>query len=554
MKGKFFSSVIESFMDCLQNTPNVTAIRIVESSTEISELTFADLYTAGCRVSNSFKRLGIRRGDRLVIALPTSLNFFSVYLGALLSGVIPLVVPVHKTCRSIESYAQQLSANAVAIGSNHIVLSENLYEQLKLYSPRTFLDASMLCINDDVSLFDFTKVNESSICHLQSTSGSTGNAKYAVIRHSNIVANVRAIGQAIRHRDNDILLTWLPFFHDMGLIGISYALYWQCPLIATDPSNFVRNPVKFWLELLSRFGATLSPAPNSAFQVCTRLAKRRVYEGMDLSKWRVALCGAEPIYEDTIRRFHEAFSPYGFSEKAMLPVYGLAEATLAVTISDVNTKPLIESIDADLAESEGCCVPSFSDSRRQISVVSVGKVISGHEVRIVDEQGLILGERRIGEIEFAGPSVIDSYWSKLNSSGVLKQVDGFLSTGDFGYVADGQVYVTGRKKDIIIIGGRNFIPSQIEALTEKVINSDILKGTAAFGIRDKGTGTETLHIVIESRFVPRPDELDAEKRIRNSIEEEFGLTGIVIHWVRKGQIPKTTSGKIQRYLCAGLIS
>jgi fatty-acyl-CoA synthase len=551
MSAKTFTTVVHAFADSLENTPDSIAVHLPARSGEILELSYAALYRGARCAANGFKEFGISRGDRLIIALPTSQECFDIYFAALFTGMIPIIVSEPQPNRGMEFYTAQLETLAKIIEARYLVVPEAIPAEMAFFSSLIPVAASTLCRDGEISRLDLV-ADEMAIAHLQATSGSTSTPKYAIIRHGNISANVHGIGVAIQHRAGDSLVTWLPFSHDMGLIGVSYALFWQCPLIATDPMNFVRNPI-FWLRLITRFNGTLSPAPNSAFQVCARLARRRAFEDIDLSSWRVALCGAEPIHEDTIRQFQVAFGPYGFRATTMLPVYGLAETTLAATISDVNDVPLIESIDGDLLETTGRCVPPTSDTKRHVRMVSVGSAIPGHQLRVVNSDGSPMEERQIGEIEFSGPVVIDGYWGSQQDTSTFKRDDGFLRTGDLGYLAAGQLYITGRQKDIIIINGRNFIPAQIEALVEQVIDSNITHGVAACGLQDAKTKTETLGVIIESRILPRPDQPIVEDKVRHALTEVFGLSGVTIHWVGKGEIPKTTSGKIQRYRCRELV-
>ncbi len=540
-------TVLHCFLDSLETRPDETAIHVVESQDETIALSYTDLYRLARWVAKGLKERNLEPADRLIIAIPTSQEFFSVYFGALLSGVVPLMVPAPRVGRALSSYLEQVETTASGIGAKYVVVSEESQEQLAGLSSLTCITVPSLCESGAISSFDFVP-NELDIAHLQATSGTTGAPKYAVIRHRNIAANVKGIGLGIQHRAGDSLVTWLPMFHDMGLVGISYALFWRCPLIATDPSKFVRNPI-FWLDVLTRFSGTLSPAPNSAYQACARLASRRRYDDLDLSAWRVALCGAEPVHEDTILEFAQAFGPFGFRETAMLPVYGLAEATLAATIPDVNAIPHIESVDAELMETDGRCLASGSDSKRHLRMVSVGAAIEGHSVRIVNHEGTALGEREIGEIEFAGPSVIDGYWG--NPPG-QDHPNGVLRTGDLGYLADGQLYVTGRQKDVIIINGRNLAPTQIEAIVYKAIG-DVGRGVVAWGSVDSTAKTESLHIMIESRVLRPAERSILEDSVSSALEDVFGLGGVTVHWVKKGKIPKTTSGKVRRHSCRELV-
>ena len=554
MKNTPYTTLVHAFADSLEKTPEAIAVHVTENGIQDTfALSYADLYQDACRVGKGLQALRFAPKDRLILALPTSKDFFAAYLGSLLTGVIPVVVPSLQRNGNWAFFAERLEQVAHAVGARSVVVPAAVYAARKMAGASSLNWVSIETLSGYGALphLDLV-VPETDIVHLQATSGSTGHPKFAILRHNNIAANVHAIGSAIQHRSGDSLVTWLPFFHDMGIIGIAYALFWQCPLIATDPINFVRNPIS-WLRLITRFGGTLSPAPNSAFQVCARLAKRRSFEALDLTSWRVALCGAEPVHEETLRQFYAAFKPYGFRETALLPVYGLAEATLAATIPNVNHSPLIESIDANTMESNRRCVPPTSESKRHLRMVSVGTAIPGHQVRIVREDGAAVEAREIGNIEFLGPSVIDGYWGDPQKTRTLKKEDGFLRTGDLGYQADGHLYITGRQKDILIINGRNLIPAQIEALVEKVMKSRITRGVAACGLFDKTTKTEKLHLLIEYRVYPT-DVTPLETAVRMALETVFGLSGVTIHWVAKGEIPKTTSGKIQYHRCRDLIT
>ena len=554
MNGSPYPTLVHAFADSLEKTPEKTAIHIAENGVQDTiAFSYADLYQDACRVAKGLKELHFTATDRLIIALPTSKGFFAVYLGALLIGVIPVIVPSPRRNSGWDIFSEKLMEIAKSVGALYVVVPSVVDEESERVSffPLKLVTVEKLRGYGEIQNLELVAA-ETDIVHLQATSGSTGNPKFAILRHSNIVANVHAIGIAIQHHAEDSLVTWLPFFHDMGIIGVSYALFWQCPLIAMDPMHFVRNPIS-WLRLITLFGGTLSPAPNSAFQVCARLAKLRRFKDLDLTSWRVALCGSEPVHEETLQQFYAAFKCYGFHQTALLPVYGLAEATLAATIPNINCIPSVESIDANIMESNSQCLPPTSESERHIRMVSVGTAIPGHQVRIVKGNGEPAEAREIGNIEFSGPSVIDGYWGDPQKTSALKQEDGFLCTGDLGYQADGYLYITGRQKEILIINGRNLIPAQIEALVEKVIKSRITRGVAACGIFSKDAKTEKLHLIIEYRIYP-PDLTTLESSVRTALETVFGLSGVTIHWVIKGTIPKTTSGKIQYHRCRDLIT
>ncbi len=540
------SSAIATFMARLAATPERILIRVVESG-EVHELSYARLYRSACQVAQGLREFGVRRGDRIVVGLSTSEALFHTYLGALLSGVVPVLVPGPRKKIPLEVYGGHIGLLAGAIEARLFVADAGAPQDLGEHLPIPVARPEQLALDGGAPEVDAAPRGEL-IAHLQATSGSTGMPRLAKVRHQNIAANVSAIGQAIRHRQGDVLLSWLPLSHDMGLIGVSYALFWDCPLVMTDPMNFARNPLS-WLHMMQRFQGTLSPAPNSAFKICARLGERAGLEGLDLSSWRVALCGAEPIHADTLSHFQRVFGARGFREQTLFPVYGLAETTLAAAMPGVETPPHIDEIDTGEVQRTRRCLPATQPGAAMRNV-SVGKAIPGHQLRIVNAEGQPLPPRHVGEVEFSGPSVIQGYWGYEVPDPALKRPDGFLRTGDLGYVDEtGRLYITGRQKDIIIANGRNLIPFQIEEDVSSLIGSTLPNGVAAVGITDPLTNSERVHLIIESAELPRPGQEAEERQIRDRLEQAFGLTGITLHWRPKGWNPKTTSGKLQRYRC-----
>jgi fatty-acyl-CoA synthase len=543
-------TVVSHFAESVRRRPHATAVSLVGGSEAVHTLSYEDLYSAACQAAWALRELGVRKDDRILVAMSTCRESLAIYLAALYTGVIPVLMPKPSGTRAPELHADQLNGLAARTGARCVLLDAQRYDSLTSLLEGRAVDTESFWGHGETQLEPVA--TPESVAHLQVTSGSTGVPKLAVIRHGNIGANVQAIGMAVGQREGDRVVSWLPLYHDMGLICISYVLYWQCPLVLTDASNFVLNPFKYWLKLISDFGGTISPAPTSAYQVCARLAQRRRFSDLDLSRWRVAFCGAEPVPEDALRSFHAAFAPYGLPATTLLPVYGLAEATLAATIPPANTPPHAESVDGPVLEATGRAVPAPHTCARPLVMVSVGSAIPGTEVRVVADDGHPLGERQVGEIEIAGPSVIDNYWDN-ESAADLKTPDGYLRTGDLGYLAEGQLYVTGRKKDIIIHYGLNLLPTRIERLVEQVVDNGILGGVAAVGLWKKETSTEEVHLLVESRVVPPADSQALEEKMRAALREAFALSSAHIHWIKKGQLPKTTSGKIQRHRCKELI-
>ncbi|MGW1073327.1 AMP-binding protein [Streptomyces sp. NPDC002537] len=548
-------TVIDALLDAAGRTPDRLAFRVIERSEEEFALSYADVYRLVGQTVAGLEAHGIDEADRVVVVLPTSRDFLSVYLGCLYAGVVPVVVAEPMDGRTAH-YAANLRGLVEHARAGQVVAAPELEKVLAPLLPIPVLTPGAL---RDAPLHPGPpRARPASLAHLQATSGSTGVPKLAMVRHGNIVANVRAIAGAIRGGPDDSLVSWLPLFHDMGLIGISYALCARIPMVLSDPVNFLRNPLS-WLQWISRYRGTLSPAPSSAFHICARVAKRRPPDDLDLSAWRVALCGAEPVHESTMREFQAAFGRFGLPETTLRPVYGLAEATLAVTISDIGRPYSADRVDAEAVAARGRAEPRSAADPRTTSTMCVGRVLPGHGLRVVDGNGTPLPDREIGEIEVSGPSVIDGYLAEPGdedtgaADGQFKRTDGYLRTGDLGYQVDGELYVTGRSKDIVIISGRNYVPDQIEAFVEAVTESPRTPAVVAVGVPDPTLRTEQLHLLLDERLADGRDRRVVTGRVSDALAEVFGIGGVTFHWVSRAGLPRTTSGKIQRHLCRKMI-
>lgn len=554
-----WKTVIDALLDAARRTPDRMAFRVIERSTDEFVLSYGDVYRLVRHTVAGITAHGIDELDRVVIILPTSCDFLSVYLGCLYSGVVPIVVAEPMDGR-IEHYATNLRGLVERAQARRVIVSAELAGALAPLLPIPVLTPDAL--RDAPLRLGPPRAAPASVAHLQATSGSTGAPKLAVVRHGNVVANVHGIAQAIRGRSDDLLVSWLPLFHDMGLIGISYALYAQIPMVLADPVNFLRNPLS-WLHWISRYRGTLSPAPSSAFHMCVRVAKQRPPDDLDLTSWRVALCGAEPVHETTMREFQATFGRHGLPETTLRPVYGLAEATLAVTISDVTRPYSVDRVDAEAVAVRGHAEPRSTADPRTSDVMCVGLVLPGHGLRVVDASGVRLPDRAIGEIEVCGPSVVDGYLAEPGDSNAdsnadavddrLRRADGYLRTGDLGYRVDGELYVTGRRKDIVIIAGRNYIPDLLETFVESLVEGSRTPAVVAVGVPDPVLRTEQLHLLLDERLAADRDRRTIAGQVRDALAEVFGIGGVTVHWVRRAELPRTTSGKIQRHLCRRMI-
>ncbi|CCK32406.1 hypothetical protein BN159_8028 [Streptomyces davaonensis JCM 4913] len=545
-------TVIDTLLDSARNSPDRLAFRVIERNEEEFALSCADVARLIGETATGLKAQGLTEGDHVILVLPTSRDFLALYLGCLYAGVVPIVA-AEPTGGGTERYTATLSGLAERARARRIIAAPELTDTLAAGLP--VLVSTPDALRGAYAAPDTPRARPESLAHLQATSGSTGAPKLAMIRHRNIVANVGAIAEAIHARPDDSLVSWLPLFHDMGLIGISYALQARIPMILADPVTFLRNPLS-WLRWISRYGGTLSPAPSSAFHICARVARRRPPGELDLSSWRVALCGAEPVHEHTMREFQDAFGPFGLPDTTLLPVYGLAEATLAVTISDVERPYAVDRVDAEAVAAKGHAEPRPADDPRSVGMMCVGPVLPGHRLRVVDEDGSLLPERAVGEIEVAGPSVIDGYLpgpEQAVHEQESRTADGYLRTGDLGYLLDGEVFVTGRRKDIVIIAGRNYVPDQLERFVEAVTESPRTPAVVAVGVPDRDLLTEQLHLLLDERLAQESERQTLADRVSRALAEAFGISGVAFHWIARSKLPRTTSGKIQRHLCRKLI-
>jgi fatty-acyl-CoA synthase len=387
------------------------------------------------------------------------------------------------------------------------------------------------------------EIRPDDLCFLQFTSGSTSMPKGVMVSHGNLVANARAfLGPAgLNRNDSDLAVAWLPLYHDMGLIGfVLGTLICDIRSVLIPTEAFGRRP-NVWLEVMHQHQASITFAPNFAYGLATKRARDRDLEGLDLSKLRIAGCGAEPINPRVMREFAQRFARCGFRAEALMPAYGMAEATLAISFHP-NLSPLITDT-VDAAELKlGRATPRAADPAQPqatVELVCCGAAFPGHELKIVDEQGRSLPERTVGEIWTRGPSITQGYYGNPEvTEAAFGQ--GWLRTGDLGYVVDGMLYVCGRLKDLIIIRGANFYPQDIEWAVSEVegVRRD---NVVAFSVlRD---GEEVLIVSAEGNSGDAPA---LRKAIAAKVAETSGLTVGHVAVVRIGSLPKTSSGKVQR--------
>jgi len=531
-----------------RETPRKVHLHLQQDDGSDVSFTYQEMLNGAMSAGASLRERGLKPGETVALMLPTCHEFFFSFLGTLLAGGIP--VPIYPPIRAdqIEESARRQSAilrNAEVRIMVTFREAERLAKSLDIPSLRTVVRGDALLGGG--GRVDY-EASEDDIALIQYTSGSTGDPKGVTLTHRNLIANVRAIGYGVGVREDDVVVSWLPLYHDMGLIGCwLFSIYYGLELAAISPVAFLRRPER-WLWMFHHHRGTLSPAPNFGYELCARKIKDADIEGLDLSSWRVALNGAEPINPETIERFTARFSPYGFRPETMMPVYGLAENSVAVAFAPNQTTPRIDTVDRARFELHGEARPA-SGAPGNLRFVSTGRALPHHEMRIVDHNGEPVAERREGQIQFRGESAMQGYYR--NPEATLAARDGdWYRTGDLGYWAEGDLFITGRHKDLIIRAGRNVHPQELEKLAADV--DGVRRGcVAAFGVTDRSRGTESVVIVAETRS----KDPEVRARIAGEIRRRVGAGAIspdVVRVVGSGAIPKTPSGKLQRDACRRL--
>jgi acyl-CoA synthetase (AMP-forming)/AMP-acid ligase II len=532
-----------------EESPGFLWLRLLESEGTVLPLTCGDLLRDARRLAGGLS--GVEKTEPVLLILPTSLDFLRAFWGVLLRGAVP--VPLYPPARldRLDPYADQLRA-IVQDCEARVILTDRTLRPLIERMVRPPAGAVSVVVTADLlkgssPVKTLPAVSPEDTALIQYTSGTTGAPKGVELSHRNILANVGAAEKSLEYRDGDVGVSWLPLYHDMGLIGaVIGTLYSAVPLILMSPIDFIRRPER-WLWAIHTYRATHSAAPNFAYSLCARKAKDRRLTGLRLDSWRMALNGAEPVLPDTLRRFAERFGPYGFREEAFFPAYGLAECTLAVTVSELGKGPVVRHYDRKRFETGGSAVPADATAGQTVTWVSSGLPLPETRIRIVNEDNLDLPERQEGEIRVQGPSVMKGYHRQPEATDrVLK--DGWLVTGDLGFFDGGRLFVTGRIKDVIIKGGKNYHPQDVEAAASTV--SGVRPGcVSAFGVTNPQQGTEEMVVVAETRKRLPSARRRMRLEIRRRVFEMVGCHPDEVVLVAPGWVMKTSSGKLQRSLC-----
>lgn len=536
----------------VQAHPGRTHITLSGESAE-EEISYQALYAGAASVAAGLQQQDLQPGQTVAIMLPTSREYFYSFYGVLLAGGVP--VPIYPPARlaQIEDHLRR-HAGILANAQTSILIT--VAEALPLARLLKSQLAGLRTVTTVSELESFREklvrpvLKAQDIALLQYTSGSTGNPKGVVLTHANLLANIRAMGQAVEADSTDVFVSWLPLYHDMGLIGAWLgSLYFAMRLVVMSPLTFLLRPER-WLWAIHSHGGTLSAGPNFAYELCLRKIEDSALEGLDLHTWRLAFNGAEPVSPDTILRFGERFARYGLRREAIAPVYGLAECAVGLAFPPPGRGPIIDRIRRDALVRSGRAIPAAEDEHDALRFVACGQPLPGHQIRIVDAAGSEVGEREEGRLEFCGPSATSGYFRNPEQSRRLFHAAAqgnseWLDSGDLAYMAGGDIYITSRIKDVIIRAGRNIYPYELEEAVGDI--PGIRKGcVAVFASTDPAAATERLVVLAETRETGVDVLIHLEEQINARAVALLGEPPDDVVLAPPHTVLKTSSGKIRR--------
>lgn len=524
-----------------------------------------ELLQRGTEVAAALRAMGVEPGDRIATFLPNGRTLLDVIVGAWMcrAAVVPLASTGSK--RRSDLLLRRVAAVMQAAAPRVVVGTD---EALAVVAAAGGAAGAHLLSEPAVAALRGSPVTDGfarpgDLALVQFTSGSTGTPRGVPVRHEQIVTNVHHIGLRSRQTPDDTLVSWLPLYHDMGFVGaLCVPLLWGSTLALSTPERFIRNPAG-WLRLISDLRGTVSPAPTFAFDVLGRLVPDHRLEGLDLSSWRYAWVGAEPVFQDHLRRFDERFRRRGLPEATLHPVYGLAEATLCVSAADAAERWRTLWVDGAALRERQAVDPVEAGREGGIALVANGPPLDIFDVRLAGDDGEPVEDHRVGRVWLRGPSVMSGYLGTGKRTGERTgetagesggapghDAGGWFDTGDLGFLHDGDLFITGRAKDVIIRAGVNIAPQDIEFAAQSVSETDVSRAAAFSCMRLEQAREEVVVVAETRRRGDAADELVAAIRAR--VLADVGLQIDRVELVAPGSIPRTTSGKVQRQLCRGL--
>jgi fatty-acyl-CoA synthase len=508
------------------------------------------------RFGGALQALGLRKGDRVALIVPNNDDFVLCFLGAIRAGIVPVPIYPPMALGALQAYLDNTRHIVAKSGARALVTTSKIKRLLgtvQAACPALEQVVALEGIRESAEPLKAEPIGLDDVAFLQFTSGSTSRPKGVTLTHGNLAANIQCIMvDGLRMVPDDVAVSWLPLYHDMGLIGFVLApIFHTIPVHFLPPLLFLKRPVT-WFQAITRVSGSTAYAPNFAYALCVKRIRAADLEGLDLSRWRVAGCGAEPIRPETLEAFSDAFARIGFKKEAMLPSYGMAESSLAISFTELHEGMKTISVNGPELWEKGAARLVPENEEDAVRLVSCGPPFPLHQVKVfaADDaaSGAPLPERTVGELRIAGPSVMRGYWEDAERTRESFAGE-FLRTGDLGFIHDGRVYICGRSKEVVIVNGRNYYPQDMEWEASKV--AGVRKGNVvAFGARDPSGVERDRERVVIAFEVQDAERLGHSSAllgdVRKAVQEGMGLTLDDVVALPPGALPKTSSGKLQR--------
>ena len=540
-----FTTLLKKFWN---ERPDAAAIYLLQAGKPDELVSARDLMRGAAGYAETLSQAGVKPGEVVILILQHSLDHLYAYFGTILMGAVPSIMPFLTEKLLPERYRADLTALVEVTNPAAIITYPEFESEVRAaLAPgsgvQVILTTQALSPRDpDFLALGGSQRKPEDIVLLQHSSGTTGLQKGVALSHQAVLNQLNSYSQALKLNSADVIVSWLPLYHDMGLIaGLLMPVLMQVPLVLLSPFDWVRAPARL-LQAVTRYKGTLTWLPNFAFSFCAQKMRDRDLEGVDLASWRAVINCSEPIYWESQQAFLQRFQPYGLNPTALSTCYAMAENVFAVTQSALASPLTVDFIDRETLQISRRALPAEPGSAA--AMVSSGKPIDQVQVKIVDPGGNPLPERSIGEIALRSNCMLTGYYHRpeITSKAFL---DGWYLTGDFGYFAEGELFVTGRKKDLIIVGGKNIFPQDLENLAMNV--AGVHPGrVVAFGVFNLETGTEEVHIVAE---VDGSNEQELEvlrESIRRTVSQGSAIAVRGVHLVNAHWLVKTSSGKVAR--------
>jgi fatty-acyl-CoA synthase len=541
---------VETLRDALlhraDRAPDATAFYLCDLEDGLATLTCGELLTLATRVAGGLRDRDVGPGDRVLLCFDTAVELLAAFFGCVAAGAVPALVEPPRLPGRTAGWSATLEERRQLLGARALLLDDRLKPQvpedgecrgLIVLGPADFPPRAD-------PLPAIAVPSQRSPAFLQFTSGTTNQARAVMVHHRPLFSNARSIAEASAWNDDDLVVSWLPLHHDMGLAGLTLAPFLHgLPVALLPPLAFILRPSR-WLWALHYFRGTVSGGPNFAYHLLATRTTPAELAGLDLRSWRLAYNGAEMIQPATLRKFQERFGPHGFGTACMVPVYGMSEMVVAATFPIHGVRPRLDTIDREILAAAGRAVPVAATSPRALTLVGVGPPLPGHQIEIVDPAGSALPERRQGQVRLRGPSVTAGYFAAPETTARVFG-GGWLATGDLGYLADGELFVCGREKDLIIKAGCNYHPHSFEAAAASV--PGVRAGAvAAFGTADGATGSEEVVIVFETDRTDGEGRRQLCRQVEAAVFDQVAIRPARIIPVPPRSLPKTSSGKLAR--------